>query len=117
MRSESDARAELQTGELDIHIDGRSDAAFSELTDDVVQLRLTQGAIHLSVRRLQEHEVVEVDTPQAAVTISKPGEYTIVLSDNGLRTTVKTSAGECEVTDHQQAMAIKTGEQAEFFWC
>jgi len=115
LRSESDARAELQTGELDIHMDEHSDASFSELTDDVVQLRLTQGQLHLSVRRLRDNEVVEIDTPQAAVTIAKPGEYTVALVDNGNRTLVKTYAGECEVVDHRETIVIKTGQQSNFF--
>ncbi len=111
---ERNARAELQTGPLDIQLDQGSEFSFLELTDDVAQVRLTAGALYLSVRRLRDDEVIEVDTPHAAIAISKPGEYSIALVDDGDRTLVRTYSGECEVTDQREAVTIKSREQATF---
>jgi hypothetical protein len=114
LRLEPNARAELQMGPLDVQLDERSEFSILELTDDVAQLRLTDGTLYLNLRRLRDDEVVEVDTPHAAIAISKPGEYSIALLDDGARTIVRTYEGECEVTDHRQSTTIKTREQATF---
>jgi hypothetical protein len=106
-----DARAELQTGSSVIQLDGGAAFSFSELSDTVLQGRVTDGAIHLTVRRLQEGEVVEIDTPQAAITVTKPGNYRIEVLDNGTHTLVKTYSGECQVAGNNEPARLQTHEQ------
>ncbi len=114
LRLERNARAELQAGSFDMQLDERSEFSFLELTDDVAQIRLANGALYLSVRRIRDTEVVEVDTPHAAIAIKQPGEYAIDLSDDGTYTRVRTYDGECEVTNDRETVAIKSREQGSF---
>ncbi len=115
LRLEPNARAELQSGSINVQLDERAEFSFLELSDDVAQMRLTGGALYVSVRQMRDDEVIEVDTPQAAVAISKPGEYAIEIRDGGARTSVQTFSGECQVTDHRQTIALHSREQASFF--
>lgn len=114
VRLERNARAELQTGPLDVQVDEQSEFSFLELTDTVAQMSLTEGALYVSVRRIREDEVVEIDTPHAAVQITKPGEYAISIVGGGSRTIVRAYSGECEVTNHQESLTLNSREQAVF---
>lgn len=96
------SRAELQAGSANIHVDQATGFSFLELSDDVLQMRVTDGAINVNVRRLREAEVIEIDTPNAAVTVTEPGEYHIEVSDDGANTIVKNYSGECEVADNNR---------------
>jgi hypothetical protein len=108
---ERNARAELQAGSSVIQLGGGVAFSFSELSDTVLQARVTDGAIHLSVRRLQKEEVVEIDTPQSAITITKPGEYRIEVLDDGTHTLVKTYSGECQVSGNNESTRLQPHEQ------
>jgi hypothetical protein len=114
IRLDRSSRAELQAGALDLQLEEHSEFSFLELTEDVAQIQLTAGAVYVSIRRLRDNEVVEVDTPQAAVALTKPGEYTIAIQADGSSTLVRAHTGECQVTDHRQTVTLKSREQATF---
>lgn len=105
-----DARAELQVGTVNIHLDSGTAFSFTDLSDAALQMRLTDGALHLNIRRLYEGEIIEVDTPHAAVVFTKPGDYRVeVLGDD--RTRVKTYSGEAEVTGAREPVLVGPREQ------
>lgn len=106
-----DARAEMQVGSSDIHLGEQTAFSFTDLSDDALQMRLTEGDMYLRVRRVRDDEAIEVDTPHAAVVITRPGEYRISLVDRGERTLVKTFEGECEVAGASEPMRVRAGEQ------
>jgi hypothetical protein len=106
-----DARAELQVGSATIHLDEGAAFSFSELSDAVLQARVTDGAMHLTVRRLHDGEVIEIDTPQAAVTVTKPGDYRIEVMADGTRTQVKTYDGQVEVVGNGESVRLQAREQ------
>ncbi len=105
------ARAELQAGSLNIHLDGDTAFSFSELSDNVLQARITDGAVHLNVRRMRNGETIEIDTPHAAITIAQPGEYHVEVVDDGARTLVKTYSGEAEVAGSRESLRLRSREQ------
>lgn len=108
---EPNARAELQAGSSVIQLNGGVAFSFSELSDTVLQARVTDGAIHLTVRRLAKDEVVEIDTPQAAITVTKPGDYRIEVLADGTHTLVKTYNGECQVSGNSESTRLQSQEQ------
>jgi len=44
---------------------------------DFLQFKVTSGHVSIDVRSLDQHQVVEIDTPQAAFTIDHPGYYRV----------------------------------------
>jgi hypothetical protein len=108
---DSDARAELQIGSATIHLDEDTVFSISELSDDVLQARVTEGAVYVTVRRLRDGELIEINTPQAAISISKPGDYRIEVLNDGSRTLVKNHSGESEVIGNRDTVRLHEREQ------
>jgi hypothetical protein len=108
---DSDARAELQIGSATIHLDEDTVFSISELSDDVLQARVTEGAVYVTVRRLRDGELVEINTPQAAISISKPGDYRIEVLNDGSRALVKNHSGESEVIGNRDTVRLHEREQ------
>ena len=49
--------------------------SFLNLDDRIIQIRVTEGTINLRVLRLEDQESIEVDTPNLAFTVLRPGRY------------------------------------------
>ena len=61
----------------------RTDLQALNLTTDVKQFSLSLGTASFSVRRLDDNDVFEVDTPNAALTFERPGDYRVDVNQNG----------------------------------
>ena len=109
----SDARAQLQTGSSDIYLDHDTGFGFILLDDDVMQMSLTEGAATVRVRRLAEHETIQVETPTAGIVLRRPGEYHLMIAADD-RTIVKTRSGEAQVEDGQQSYTVGAGQTGTF---
>jgi hypothetical protein len=112
--SDNGARAEVQLGSVSIRLSGSTGFSFLNLTDNVIQLRLTEGTIRVRVRRLGDNETFEVDTPNLAFSVLRPGTYKINVNQEGDTTVVTVPGGEGEVTGGGQAYAIHAEEVGTF---
>src|ERR1700691_1160832 len=77
------SRAELQLGSAVIRLSENTGVSFLNLDDNTVQLQVSSGAISVRVRRLDQDDDFEVDTPNLAFTISEPGSYRLNASEDG----------------------------------
>lgn len=75
--ADADSRAELHVGSTAIRLGPSSSMSFLNLDDHLVQIRLDQGALIVRVRYLEPDDGYEIDTPQGAVTILRPGVYRV----------------------------------------
>jgi len=81
---------------------------------DFLQLKVTNGSISVDLRSLDSGSVVEVDTPQAALTIERPGYYRVdVLQDRtslitrrGGRATVTPAGGQAVTLAASEEMVL-----------
>lgn len=108
------ARAELQLGSATIQANEHTSLSFLELTDVVAQLRLTEGTVNVRIRHLQDDEVIEIDTPNSAVSLLEPGVYRIDVDAAGSATAVRVRDGRAEVNGDRQSFTLDGGEQATF---
>jgi hypothetical protein len=92
-----DARAELETGSATVHLDHGTGFRFVQLDDAVMLMSLTEGAASVRVRDLAERERVQVETPNAAVLLRRPGEYQFEVDPGTDRTIVRARSGEAEI--------------------
>ncbi len=76
------ARAWVRAGEA-------SQLGLTSLEPDFLQLKLTTGTAALDVRELAEGRTFEIDTPNAAFTIERPGFYRIAVSDDATTFTTR----------------------------
>lgn len=104
------ARTELQVGNVALHLDQDSDLSILELSDQALQVMLSQGSLHVQVRSLDRDEVVEVDTPNAAITLDQPGRYRIDVSENDI-TVVQVREGSADVANERQNFTVRSDEQ------
>ena len=112
--SDNGSRAELHIGSAAIRLDGNTGFSFLNLTDNMVQLRVTEGTLNIRVRRLGDDETFEVDTPNLAFTILRPGTYRINVNEAGDTTVVTVRDGQGEVTGGGSAYTIHPREVATF---
>jgi len=88
------SRLELQTEEGEIYLAPRTELAALDLMYDVKQFSLGTGTASFRLRRLEDDETFEVDTPSAAVTFGGPGYFRIdVERDGDTRVTVFRGTG------------------------
>jgi hypothetical protein len=112
---EAGARAELQLGTAAIRVGGATSVTLLNLDDRVVQVQLTQGTLNIRVRRLDRGHVFEVDTPNLAYLIRRPGSYRIHVDADGTATTVIARSGLAEVYGEGRAFITRERQAYRFF--
>jgi Family of unknown function (DUF6600) len=112
--NDSGARSELSIGSATIRLGNTTGFSFLNLTDNTVQLRLTEGTLNIRVRNLGDSEVFEVDTPNLAFSILRPGNYKVNVNEGGDVTLVVVRDGQGEVTGGGQAFTVHPGEAGTF---
>ena len=71
------AATEIHVGSTAIRMDSGTAMSFLNLDDRSLQLSVTEGSVNVRVRYLAEDESIEVDTPNVAITLLRPGDYRI----------------------------------------
>lgn len=112
--ADKNSRAEISVGTGLIRIDSESSLTLTNVSDSMVQLSLHQGAMNLHVRRLYDGETYEVDTPNQAFTIRKPGDYRFDVDPDKDKTVITVWRGEGESTGNGPSVRIHENEQARF---
>ena len=77
------SRLELQTENGAIYLAPESDLAALNLTYEVKQFSLGMGSASFRIRQIGSAESFEVDTPNAAVTFDRAGDYRIDVDRDG----------------------------------
>ena len=110
--ADMDSRAELHIGSAAIRLDGNTGFSFLNLDDRTVQIQLSAGTLSIRVRRLERDEIFEVDTPNQAFSILRPGEYRLEASEDGTSTIVKVIDGKGEASGAGRSYTIESRERA-----
>ena len=112
--TDKESRAELQLGSSVIRLSENTGVSFLNLDDHTVQLQLSSGAINIRVRRLDQDDAFEIDTPNLAFTVSEPGNYRLNASDDGTYTVVNLRDGGGQATGNGQTYTLHAGQQGTF---
>ncbi len=112
--ADKDSRAELQLGSAVIRLSENTGVSFLNLDDHTVQLQLSSGSINVRVRRLDQDDDFEVDTPNLAFTVSQPGSYRLNASEDGTYTVVGLRNGGGQATGNGQTYTLHAGQQGTF---
>jgi FecR protein len=112
--ADHDSRADLELGSTSIHLNSNTGFSFLNLNDRTVQIQLSSGVINVRVRRLNDDDVFEVDTPNQAFSILQPGRYRFEASEDGTYTVVTVREGEGESTGNGQTYTVHSGLRATF---
>jgi hypothetical protein len=112
--ADRDGRAELRIDSYALRLGPQTGFSFLNLDDRVVQVRLTEGSLNVRVRRLDDDQTLEIDTPNLAFNVLRPGSYRIDVNENGDATLVTVRVGQGEVTGGGSAYPIRAGQSANF---
>ncbi len=112
--TDAGARAEIQIGGATVRMNAATSTSILNLDDRVAQLQLTQGTLSVRVRRLDPNQLFEVDTPNLAFTLRKPGEYRITVDPNGDATSIFVRQGQGEADGEGTAYTIDSRQAYRF---
>jgi hypothetical protein len=110
-----DARAELQLGSAALRVGAGTSLTLLNLDDRTAQVELAQGTLNVRVRRLDRGQVFEIDTPNLAYSIRRPGSYRIDVDPDGTATTVVARTGQAQVYGDGAAFITDAGQTYRFF--
>ncbi len=110
--ADENSHAELHIASTAIRLDSHTAVAFLNLDDRMTQVRLSDGTINITVRHLGDDDSYEIDTPNGAVTLLRPGRYRIDADPDRETTTVTVRGGEAEVTSAGQAFPVHARQSA-----
>jgi hypothetical protein len=107
-------RAEIEVGQAAVRLDSDTGFSFLNVDDDTIQMRVTAGVINVSVRALDSNDQIEIDTPNLALSLLRPGNYRVEVNDRDDTTVVKVSEGEAEVSGGPRDVIVHAQESATF---
>jgi hypothetical protein len=102
--TEDGSRAELHTGTTAFRVAPRTGVNIDQLDDRVIRMIVTEGTVSFRVKRLDQDEIIEVDTPNAALQVDRPGEYRVNVA-NPTQSEAIVLAG--ELTVNQQPVGFR----------
>jgi FecR protein len=112
--SDVNGRVELELDGSLLRLSSRTAVSFLNLGDQITQIQLTCGTLIVRVRQLGDDETYEIDTPNLAFSVLRPGLYRISVAESGSVTTIGVGSGQGEVTGSGSAFAVGANEQITF---
>ena len=112
--TDKDSRAEMALDSSMLRMNGETSLTFTNVSDNTTQLELDQGVLNLTVFRLYPGEIYEIDTPNLAFTITKPGEYRFDVLSDADETWVTVRHGEGTATGNGPGVKVQYGQQVRF---
>jgi len=110
----TNSRAEINVGGGFIRMNSEASLTLVALRPSNVQVSVNQGEISLTVFHLPPGEIYEIDTPNATLTVTKTGVYSIVVKPEEEHTVVTTRKGSIVATGRGPAVTINSGQQVSF---
>jgi hypothetical protein len=108
---EQGGRTEMQTVNSTIRLNGHTNFSFLTVEGDTTQIQLSLGSMLIRLKGLDENETYEVDTPQVAFTLLRPGIYRVEVDEAGNTTVITVRGGDGETTADGKAAPLHTNEQ------
>ncbi|MEC5212857.1 hypothetical protein RCH06_001398 [Polaromonas sp. CG_9.5] len=109
------ARSELHIGSSALRMNEETSLGFLALDDSITQLRLAQGTLQLRVRALFEDQRLEIDTPNLAFVISRPGNYRLDVNPASDTTRIVAQSGSGMIYgDNGVSLPLGNQQQATF---
>ena len=112
--SDNDSRLELQLDGSLLRLSSNTGLSFLNLSDHVTQIQLSSGTLLVRVRRLDESETYEIDTPNLAFSVLRSGLYRIIVNEAGDSTAIRISSGQGEVTGGGAAYSVHANDFITF---
>ena len=112
--TEPASQAEMHIGSTAVRMGQGTAFSILNLDDRMAQLSVTQGTLNVHIRDLAPDEAWEIDTPNSAISLLRPGDYRIDADGDRNVTTFTVRDGEAEFSGGQggAAFPVRMGETA-----
>jgi len=108
---ETGGRTEIQTMDSVIRLNGHTNFQFLTVDDSTTQIQLSLGVMLVRVSGLGDQETYEIDTPQVAFTVLRPGIYRVEVNEAGDTSIITVRGGDGETTADGKAAPLHVNEQ------
>ena len=105
------AVAELEAGQLSVRLGGGTDLTVTAMTDALAQFGVASGSAHLRSYAVDPGTVLELDSPDAAVTVLQPGDVRVDVDPAAHTTTVALNSGQVQVDSPGSSQILTAGER------
>ncbi|MBC7485107.1 MAG: FecR domain-containing protein, partial [Rhizobacter sp.] len=113
--ADTGSRAELQVGGATLRLGAGTSVHVLNVDDRIAQVQLSRGSLKVRVRRMAPSQVIEVDTPNLALVIRRPGEYRIDVNSRNDATSVTVQSGDAEVYGEGASYAVTPRQGYRFY--
>ena len=107
--ADAGARTEIHLGASAVHLAEGTSLALDAIEDNLVQLRIGQGAVHIRLRELFQDDSYEIDTPAGPILLRAAGDYRVDVTPDGQRTTVTVRDGAADVLVGNDSYPVRPG--------
>lgn len=112
MWADQSSRAEFHTDNAAVRLNSSTSLGLTSLSDQATQFKLAGGSTSVSIRKMAADSSMEIDTPNATISLLREGEYRLDVNPDAATTTVTIRHGQAEVTGAGQALTLRAGESA-----
>jgi len=112
--ADSNSRAEISVDNSTWWLGEQTSVTVSNLDDRIAQMQIHEGTIDVRVRRLPPGNIVEIDTPNLAFSLTRPGRYRVDVDPQDGSTTVAVREGAGEVYGENASYVIAAGQAYRF---
>ena len=112
--NDANARSELHIGSTAVRLGSSTSLDVMNLDDSNAQLKVAQGTLSTRVRSLPSGSSYEIDTPNVALGVSRPGDYRVDVAPDGSTTTVTVRSGALTAYGDNGQVPVEAGQQITF---
>lgn len=111
--TDRDGRAELETGNIAVRLSSGTDVSTTNLNDQIVQLGLAQGTLRVRAYEIRSGNSIEIDTPNAALTLLRAGSYRVETFPDDDTTVVTVNSGDLEISGNGLSQVVHSGQSVK----
>jgi hypothetical protein len=110
--TDRNARTEIDLGDAAVRLGPQTDVGILNLEDRTIQLRVTSGVVNIHLREGWQ-DVFELDTPNGAISMTRPGTFRVDVNPNGDASTITVRRGDASVQAGGYAYPVRAQESME----
>jgi hypothetical protein len=104
----------VQLGGASLCIGPNTNINVLNLDNNIAQFQLTEGSLNFEVNSLNNKQTYEIDTPNVAFSVTKPGTYRVDVDKSGDATIVQIANGQGEVYGDNSSYIINSNQAYRF---
>ncbi|MGN6649947.1 DUF6600 domain-containing protein, partial [Trinickia sp.] len=112
--NDANARSELHIGSTAVRLGSSTSLDVMNLDDTNAQLKVAQGTLSTRVREVPSGTSYEIDTPNVALGVTRPGDYRVDVAPDGSTTTVTVRSGALTAYGNNGQVPVEAGQQITF---